>query len=458
MDTPEVTGMSAPNPTATVFVREQRGQAFWEAFWRYRGKQLKRRLGAAWLDQDASGAWTRRKGRVREGYLDERRAHVAAAELVAAYVEQADNEERTDRERRAAGVTFREVAQAYLSWLQDVKGAKPATLLNHRSVLAEPGIPYKRGEGVTRGHVMKALGDLPAAKITTRDVEAVLATVSATDASARTINKHRAIIGAIFAYGIKASTFGLPANPAREADKRREPHRGALVFYSVEEVEALARALADGRHREASTHEVSEQERDARHAEDQQDAEMVRVSAYAGLRLGELLALRWRDVNFAGHALTVGRAMSAGVESSTKSGRVRRLPLPDQAAAALDRMSRREDFTGADERVFCNPLGRTLDPSALRRRYRRAQAAAGLRALRWHDLRHTYGSLLAAAGVDLVTIQAAMGHSALATTGRYLHARPAADQAEVFTRAFESRPQAAARQNLVETFGSGEQI
>jgi integrase len=163
--------------------------------------------------------------------------------------------------------------------------------------------------------------------------------------------------------------------------------------------------------------------------------------------VGELLALRWGD---AGHAFTIGRAISAGIESSTKSGRVRRLPLPDQAAAALDRLSSREDFTGADERVFCNPLGRTLDPSALRRRYRRAQAAAGLRPLRWHDLRHTYGSLLAAAGVDLVTIQAVMGHSALATTGRYLHARPAADQAEVFTRAFESRPEKDKELNRVE--------
>ena len=438
MDKPEVTGMSAPKPTATVFVREQRGQAFYEAFWRYQGRQLKRRLGPAWLDQNVAGEWIPRRGRIAEGYLDERRAHVAAAELVAAQVAQADDRERTDRERRVAGVSFREVAHAYLTWLEDVKGAKPATLLNHRSVLAESGIPYQRGKGVTLGHVMKALGGQSAAKITTRDVENVLAAVSATGASARTVNKHRAIIGAIFAYGMKASTFGLPANPAREADKRREAHRGALVFYSVEEVEALARALAEGRHREASTHEVGEQEHEARRAEDQQDGEMVRVSAYAGLRLGELLALRWRDVDFAGHALTVGRAMSAGVESSTKSGRVRRLPLPDQAAAALDRMSRREDFTGADERVFCNPLGRTLDPSALRRRYKAAQAATGLRALRWHDLRHTYGSLLAAAGVDLVTIQAAMGHSALATTSRYLHARPASEQAHVFTRAFQS--------------------
>ncbi len=109
--------------------------------------------------------------------------------------------------------------------------------------------------------------------------------------------------------------------------------------------------------------------------------------------------------------------------------------------------------------MFCCSLGRTLDGFALRRRYRRAQAADGLRPLCCHDLRHTYRSLLAATGVDLVTIQAAMGCGALATTGRYLHTRPAANQAEeVFTRAFESRPQATARQNLVETFGSGEQI
>ena len=128
-------------------------------------------------------------------------------------------------------------------------------------------------------------------------------------------------------------------------------------------------------------------------------------------------------MDFAGHALTVSRAMSNGVETSTKSRRIRRIPLPDQAAAALDRLSRRGDFTAPGELVFCNALGRHLDGSALRRRFKRAQAA-GIRALRFHDLRHTYGSLLAAAGVDLVTIQAAMGHSALATTSRYLHARP----------------------------------
>jgi integrase len=128
--------------------------------------------------------------------------------------------------------------------------------------------------------------------------------------------------------------------------------------------------------------------------------------------------------------------MSAGVESTTKSGRVRRVPLADQAAAALDRLSRREHFTAPNELVFCNVLGRSLDGSALRRRYRRAQIAAEARPLRFHDLRHTFGSLLAARGVDVVTIQKAMGHSALSTTSRYLHARPASEQAQAFTAAF----------------------
>lgn len=67
---------------------------------------------------------------------------------------------------------------------------------------------------------------------------------------------------------------------------------------------------------------------------------------------------------------------------------------------------------------------------------RGAQTAAGVQPLRFHDLRHTFGSLLAMRGVDVVTIQKAMGHSTLATTSRYLHARPASEQAQAFTAVF----------------------
>jgi integrase len=154
--------------------------------------------------------------------------------------------------------------------------------------------------------------------------------------------------------------------------------------------------------------------------------------------MGELLALRWSDIDWEGSALTVCRALSAGVETSTKSGRVRRVPLSDQAAAALERLSRREHFTSPDDLVLSNELGRHLDGSALRRRYKLARDRVGLRPLRWHDLRHTFGSRLAASGVDLVTIKSAMGHADLKTTERYLHAKPTRADAARFTAAFQA--------------------
>ena len=68
--------------------------------------------------------------------------------------------------------------------------------------------------------------------------------------------------------------------------------------------------------------------------------------------------------------------------------------------------------------------------------WREALKRAGIKNFRWHDLRHTFGSLLVAGGVDLVSIKDAMGHSQLTTTSRYLHARPATERAAAFTAAF----------------------
>jgi integrase len=141
-------------------------------------------------------------------------------------------------------------------------------------------------------------------------------------------------------------------------------------------------------------------------------------------------------VDFARCKIVVRRSISADVEeASTKSRRSREVPLPDQAAGALDRLAQRGDFTSPDDYVFTSRLGRRLDASALRRRVERARDAAGLRPLRFHDLRHTYGSLLVMGGVDLASVKAAMGHSRITTTERYLHARSASELADRFTRA-----------------------
>ena len=233
----------------------------------------------------------------------------------------------------------------------------------------------------------------------------------------------------------RPSTYALPSNPAQHADRRREPDSAALAFYSPEQIEALARASADGAHRDRSRPALSPTEITARAREDTLDAELIRVAACAGLRRGELVALRWRDVDFAGRKIIVRRALSGETEArSTKSRRARQVPLPAQAAETLERLRRRQEFVGLDDYVFASRLGRRLDPSALRRRFERARDTAGLEPLRFHDLRHTYGSLLVAGGIDLLSVKAAMGHSHI-TTERYLHARPAGELADRFTRA-----------------------
>jgi hypothetical protein len=61
-------------------------------------------------------------------------------------------------------VTFREVAKGYLDWLEKVSGAKPSTLRDHHSTLAEPGTAYRRGSATINAHVMSALGDRPASQ------------------------------------------------------------------------------------------------------------------------------------------------------------------------------------------------------------------------------------------------------------------------------------------------------
>jgi integrase len=397
---------------------------------------VKRRLGRAWLERTPDGGVARRRGRVPAGYLDEARA-IVAKDHVVREVER-ELAERASAAHRAAHAppTFREVAHAYEEWLEQVRGAKPSTLREHRYLLAEPGTPHRRGAGASVGLIMKSFGDRPAHEVTTRDVNAMLTKLAATGLAPRTVNKSRQLVCAIYNYGCREATFDLGRNPATAADRRPEPEPARLDFYSPEEVEALARSVADGTHRDPRRPAVTDDEAAARAAEDRQDAELVRVAAYTGLRRGELVALCWRDVEFDRSKIVVSRTMSADVEAtSTKSRRTREVPLPDQAAGALDRVAQRRDFTSPDDYVFVNRLGRRLEASALRRRVERARDAAGLRPLRFHDLRHTYGSLLVAGGVDLASVKAAMGHSRITTTERYLHARSASELADRFTRA-----------------------
>ncbi|MGE5282998.1 MAG: tyrosine-type recombinase/integrase [Chloroflexota bacterium] len=95
-------------------------------------------------------------------------------------------------------------------------------------------------------------------------------------------------------------------------------------------------------------------------------------------------------------------------EDAPKSGRVRSVPMIDQVAVALDQLSRRNGWTGEGDLVFVSPTGEHIEDSALRRRFHAALTAAGLKHIRFHDLRHSFGTL-AVQVFPLTDVKAYMG-------------------------------------------------
>jgi integrase len=201
-------------------------------------------------------------------------------------------------------------------------------------------------------------------------------------------------------------------NPVLDVEPLRERPRVDFEVYSPEEVLALVRFAAS-----------------------EQDAAIFLTAAFTGLRRGELIGLRWRDVDFPASVIRVRRAFSYGALTVPKSGKARAVPLAPEVAQALARLSTRPLWTGEEDLVFPGETGDFLDGSALRRRYTVAQQLAGIKALRFHDLRHTFGTRMIAVA-DIVRVKEWMGHADIETTMRYLHFAPRPEDAALVAKAF----------------------
>ena len=214
--------------------------------------------------------------------------------------------------------------------------------------------------------------------------------------------------------GRAQSVWGLPLNPVTRVEKHRARASGEIDVFTPEEVMALVRAAGS-----------------------EQDAATFLTATFSEMRRGELLALRWREVEFTGSAVRVRASYAAGQLTTPKSGKVRPVPMAPDVAEALARLGRREHWTGDDDIVFCGQTGNYLDGSALRRRYTAALRRAGLRPLRFHDLRHTFGTRMIAKA-DIRRVQEWMGHADIQTTMRYLHFVPRDEDARLVAEAFQT--------------------
>jgi integrase len=150
------------------------------------------------------------------------------------------------------------------------------------------------------------------------------------------------------------------------------------------------------------------------------------TAAMAGLRQGELIALRRRDVDFKAGVIRVRRNYTRGSFGTPKSRRSSRaVPMAKAVAEELRAQARRSRYKDPDDLVFCHPdTGGPYDASKMRKRFKEAVTAAGIRAIRFHDLRHTFGTRMAAAGAPLRSIQEWMGHRDYKTTEIYADYAP----------------------------------
>ncbi len=234
------------------------GTAYYEAKWRDRDdRQVKRRLGRAWVEPDGAGGWRKRRGRTPAGWLDERSVHIAAAEAVAAVEQQRAEKAKAEREAEqaaqlAAAVTFRKVAHEWLVWKREVKGGAPSTLRDNEALLREPGDPVQARRWRVRGPDHEALRR-PADR-DGHDPRGLRLPSPARQIRHAAAQRQQAPRPAARDLRLRDAR-GHPRLGGEPGQRHRHPLRAAprrrSTTHEVDEVEALARVCEQGGHRGA---------------------------------------------------------------------------------------------------------------------------------------------------------------------------------------------------------------
>jgi integrase len=155
------------------------------------------------------------------------------------------------------------------------------------------------------------------------------------------------------------------------------------------------------------------------------------VAIHTGLRQGELLALRWSDVDLVAGTLTVTGTLDRKIRQRTdpKTDRSRRIvPLTPQAMEALQVHQVRQNLEGtqgSDDLVFTSARGTALYDSNIRKHWHRVGANLGLPSMPWHNLRHSAATIMLAQSVPIEVVSRVFGHASIRITADiYGHVSP----------------------------------
>lgn len=244
-------------------------------------------------------------------------------------------------------------------------------------------------ECILTHHLRPALGTTHLDEISIREVEQLKAALLAAKKSPKRVNNILVVLGKMLRY---AHDLGILASvPKLQLLKLPPPDFDFLDF------DEYPRLL-----------DAARQEHDVYSA--------ILLGGDAGLRMGEILALEFDDIDLRTGTLNVIRSDWHGLVGPPKGGRKRTIPMTERLKVAL-----RDQRHLRSGRILCGEDGTAWTRDVMKRGMRRAYRRAKLRALGWHVLRHTFCSHLAMHGAPAKAIQELAGHASLTVTMRYMH-------------------------------------
>lgn len=250
--------------------------------------------------------------------------------------------------------------------------------------------------------ILPVLGSLPLCDLSRVQIEGLLSRLrQKKERAAATLRGVRATLSTVLQAAVERDY--LEKNPAHGIRIRQTEAKLERRFYSPVQVRQLVAELSEP------------------------CRTIVLLAVLSGLRIGEILALRWKRVNLLRGTVEVAETFSEGQFGSPKTrSSCRVIPMSSTLHSALEAHSSGAIFRAPDELLFCTPKGTPLSPKNL---YNRVLAPAcdriGQPRVSWHSFRHTHATLLAEVGGSLKTAQAILGHSDLETTlNTYMHAIP----------------------------------
>jgi integrase len=302
-------------------------------------------------------------------------------------------------------------------------------------------------EYMQRVHIGPLLGDRKATDVDRGDVEAFGRALLKCGLAPKSVRNILGLLHAVFEHGIDHGW--VRENPVRRAEKPGRRRAGAnpdLQFLSVSELEAVIRAIPN----EVVIRSPAATRRGRGGPAPPPSPDVlgpvlrvvILTAAMTGLRQSELLGLRWRDIDWTTQRIRVRNTFVRGEHSTEGKSDLstrRSVPMASRLAKELDLWSKRTVYGGDGELVFAHPQkGTPLDSSKVSKRFKAACVDAGVRPVRFHDLRHTFATRLAASGTPIRTIQEFLGHADSKTTQIYAHYAPSEQEVQLVDEAFAS--------------------